>query len=277
MKSNYATISSEDTINTYFKEIKKTKPLTPQEEVDLAIKIKSGDTKSIDELVSSNLKFVVSIAKDYQGQGLLFSDLISEGNYGLIKAAKKFDHTKGFKFISYAVYWIRQSIIESLNSNSRTIRLPVNVILKENLNKKRVERFESINKRFPVNGDVLECGDVYEELNLPVCFSINNYIGDDNDEIIEYLFDKTVEGNLATLDNDKLVNVLENTLGILQPRERDIIEMYYGLNSYSDSIDLEEIGNKYNLSKERVRQINVSTLKKLRLNSSELFNFLKNN
>lgn len=277
MKNNYATISSEDTINTYLKEIKKTNGLTPNEEVELAKKIQDGDSKAIDKLVSSNLKFVVSIAKDYQGQGLLFSDLISEGNYGLIKAAQKFDHTKGFKFISYAVYWIRQSIIESLNFNARTIRLPVNVILKENLNKKRIQKFESINKRFPTHGEVLEDGEVYEELILPSCTSINNFIGEDDDEALEYLFDKSIDEDLSKLDNDKLSNVLEKTLSLLQPREREIIEMYYGLNSYPESMDLEDIGNKFGLSKERVRQINISTIKKLRLNSSELYNFLKNN
>jgi RNA polymerase primary sigma factor len=276
MKSNYATISSEDTINNYFKEIKKTKSLTPEEEVELAKRIQNGDPKAVDALVSANLKFVVSIAKDYQGQGLLFSDLISEGNYGLIKAAKKFDYTKGFKFISYAVYWIRQSIIESLNFNARTIRLPVNVIIKETLNKKRIERFESINKRYPINGEMID-GEEYEELVLPICTSINNFIGEDNDEALEYLLDSSIEEDLSKIDNTKLAKVLEKTLSLLQPRERDMIEMYYGLNSYPETMDLEDIGEKFNLSKERVRQINASTIKKLRLNSSELYNFLKNN
>ena len=130
MNKKYVNYSTDDTVSKYFKEVKKSVILTPSQEIDLAKRIKKGDTKAITELVEANLNFVISIAKDYQGQGLALSDLINEGNYGLIKAAHRFDHKRGFKFISYAVWWIKQSIIQSLNDNARVVRLPANVISK---------------------------------------------------------------------------------------------------------------------------------------------------
>ena len=130
MSKFFINYSADETINRYFKDVKKSEGLSSEKEGELAIRIQNGDTKASDELVEANLKFVVTIAKEFQGQGLPLPDLISEGNYGLIKAAYKFDHTKGFKFISYAVWWIRQSILQSLNDNARIIRLPTNVINK---------------------------------------------------------------------------------------------------------------------------------------------------
>ena len=137
MSKKFVNYTTEDTISKYFKDVKKTNTLTPDQEVELAVRIKNGDKSAIDELVTANLKFVISVAKEYQGQGLTLSDLINEGNYGLIKAATRFDHTRGFKFISYAVWWIKQSIMQSLNEHSRTVRLPTNVINKlSKINKK---------------------------------------------------------------------------------------------------------------------------------------------
>ena len=137
MNRKFVTFDTEDSIAKYFKDVRKSVILTPDEEVELAKKIKKGDAKAIDKLVKANLKFVISIAKDYQNQGLPLSDLISEGNYGLIKAANRFDHKRGFRFISYAVWWVRQSILQSLNDNARMVRLPANIINKISyLNKK---------------------------------------------------------------------------------------------------------------------------------------------
>jgi RNA polymerase primary sigma factor len=130
MSKHFINYSADETINRYFKDVKKSEGLSTEKEKELAKRIQEGDTKAIDELVEANLKFVVTIAKEFQGQGLPLPDLISEGNYGLIKAAYKFDHTKGFKFISYAVWWIRQSILQSLNDNARIIRLPTNIVNK---------------------------------------------------------------------------------------------------------------------------------------------------
>ena len=130
MSKKFVNFDNDESIVRYFKDVRKSNIITLQEEIELAKKIKNGEQKAIDKLVKANLKFVISIAKEYQGQGLLLSDLINEGNYGLIKAATRFDHTKGFRFISYAVWWIRQSILQSLNDNARLVRLPANVINK---------------------------------------------------------------------------------------------------------------------------------------------------
>ena len=156
MSKKFINFESEDSISKYFKDVRKTVLLTQQEEVDLAKKIKKGDQKAIDKLVKANLKFVVSIAKEYQGQGLALSDLISEGNLGLIKAATRFDHNKGFRFISYAVWWIKQSIIQSLNDNARMVRLPANVINKISYLNREISKFETANEREPVFGEIFD-------------------------------------------------------------------------------------------------------------------------
>ena len=192
MSKFFVNYGSDGTINKYFKDVKKSELLTLEKEIELAIKIQNGDKKAVDLLVESNLKFVVSIAKEYQNQGLSLSDLISEGNYGLIKAAYKFDHTKGFRFISYAVWWIRQSIIQSLNDNSRIIRLPTNVINKIYQLKQHIERFELDNEREPVYGEVLndDTDSVYFKIP-PNCSSLNDKINEDGDELHEIIQDSS--------------------------------------------------------------------------------------
>ena len=163
--------TSEESISNYLKEVRKIDLLTPQEEVDLAKKIIKGDKKALDRLVNANLRFVISVAKEYQGQGVPLVDLINEGNYGLIKAAKRFDHTKGFRFISYAVWWVKQSVLQSLCETSRTVRLPVNITNQLSKIKKEMEFFEQKNHRKATDLDM-----DLSILNQPSCTSLNEKI-----------------------------------------------------------------------------------------------------
>jgi RNA polymerase primary sigma factor len=278
MSKNYINLSGNDTVTKYFKEVRKSKVITPEQEVELAKKIKEGDTKAIDELVFANLKFVISIAKDYQGQGLPLSDLINEGNYGLIKAANRFDHTRGFRFISYGVWWIRQSIIQSLNDNARIIRLPSNVINKLASLKKEIEKFKFENEREPVYGDILfedTDSETFVEMELPSCKSLNETVTEDGSELYELIENpgNIVEDNFYEVD-EVVKFELEKTLSILSARERVIIDCYYGLNSDYEPMTLEAIGEKFKLTKERIRQIKERAIRKLRFNSSDLHDIL---
>jgi len=274
MSKIYVDVTDRDSISKYFKDVRKNKLLTPEEEVNLAIRIKSGDETAIDELVSSNLKFVVSIAKEYQGQGLLLSDLISEGNLGLVKAATRYDHTRGFRFISYAVHWIRQSIIQSLNDNSRTIRLPTNVIQKLSQSRKKIDKFEFENERKYVNGDI-EDDDVINILDLPNCGSLNETINEEGGELYEILEDKNSlkEDNFYDVD-ERVKSELEYSLSLLSDRERDIVECYFGINRSYEAMTLEAIGDKFKITKERVRQIKEKAIRKLKHNSNGIFDAL---
>lgn len=267
MSKKFLTYSTDDTISKYFKDVKKSTALTPEQEVELAIKIKNGDQSAIDELVSANLKFVISVAKEYQGQGLTLSDLINEGNYGLIKAATRFDHTRGFKFISYAVWWVRQSIIQSLNENSRVVRLPANVI----------NKMSKLNKEFgngEDNEDELlnEMTDFDETLlSYPKCSSLNQNVNEDGGEIIDLIVGDEIETSLEEIEvNDIVKAELNNILNVLDERERMIIESYFGINTEHDGMTLEAIGDKYDLTKERIRQIKEKAIRKLRHNTSKL-------
>lgn len=264
MSKKFVNYSTDDTISKYFKEIKKSKSLTPEQEVELAKRIKKGDQLAVDELVSANLKFVISIAKEYQGQGLTLSDLISEGNLGLIKAATRFDHTKGFKFISYAVWWVKQSIIQSLNDNSRVVRLPANII----------NKISKLNKEFG-NGEDNE-NELMSEisefdaslLNYPKTSSLNQSVNEDGGEIIDLIIGDEIQTEPEISDIVK--NELNNILSVLDERERMIIESYFGINSNHDGMTLEAIGDKYDLTKERIRQIKEKAIRKLRHNTKKL-------
>lgn len=252
---------SDELLCKYFKDIKKLDLLTPEEEIELSEKIKDGDDKALNKLIQSNLKFVVDIAKEFQFNGLDINDLINDGNEGLIKAALRFDHTKGFRFISYAIWWIRQSIIQSLNDNSRIVRLPVNVI-NDILSDKRTFSDGSDSK--------LNISD-YCLTDKPVFFSdlesddLSNILIKDNDSG----FDDT---------RDLVLDELHRVLGVLPERERDIIKLYYGFDD-EHPMTLEKIAEKYDLTKERVRQIKDSSIKKLRYEVGELstiINYEKN-
>jgi RNA polymerase primary sigma factor len=278
MNKQFINSNGDDSVTYYFKEVKKSKVITFDKEVELAKRIQEGDQSAIDELVFANLKFAISIAKEYQGQGLSLSDLINEGNYGLIKAAIRFDHTRGFRFISYAVWWIKQSIIQSLNDNARIIRLPTNVITKLSVLRKEIEKFKFENEREPVFGDfMLEDGDLdgLIDLDVPNCKSLNDVINEEGTELYELIenTDAVKFDNFYEVD-DIVKSELDKTLTTLTDRERVIIEYYYGLDSNYESMTLEAIGEKFNLTKERIRQIKERAIRKLRFNSSELYDIL---
>jgi len=277
MSKNYVGHNEYEGIYKYFKEIRKYEIITPEKEVELTNRIKSGDSSAIDELVYGNLKFVVSIAKMYQGQGLPLSDLINEGNYGLIKAAIRFDHTRGFRFISYAVHWVKQAIKLSLNDNSKSIRLPANVVNKLYKSRKQINRFEMINGREPVNGDkvLIKNGgfEVYEEPPIPPsCGSLNEVVKDF--ELIDCVADENslIPGE-EEVKEDVINDALYKTLDILNERERSVIEFYFGLNG-GDVMTLDSIGSKYGLTKERIRQIKEKAIRKLRYNAHNLYDVI---
>ena len=260
--------TSEDSISNYLKEVRKFNVLTPDEESEITKRIADGDQKAIDHLVNANLRFVISIAKEYQGQGIPLVDLINEGNYGLIKAAKKFDHTRGFRFISYAVWWVKQSILQSLCDNSRMVRLPVNITNQLSKIKKEISSFEQENHRMPINGEM-----DLSVLNHPTCGSLNDKINEDGDEVLDVIPDNTFIGPDEDIySEDVLKSQLEKTLSVLNDREKDIIKMYFGLDG--QPMTLEQIGEEYGLTKERIRQVKEKSLRKLRANSENLFEFI---
>ena len=273
MNRKFVTFDTEDSISKYFKDVRRSIILTPDEEVELAKKIKKGDVKAIDKLVKANLKFVISIAKDYQNQGLPLSDLISEGNYGLIKAANRFDHKRGFRFISYAVWWIRQSILQSLNDNARMVRLPANIINKISYLNKEIAKFEHANEREPVYGEIFDKDkEVMTMLHFPKCVSLNETINEDGDELIQLIPCEDEEDNMEI--NSKVKDELNKTLNILDEREKEIIECYFGINKDHEPMTLEAIGEKYSLTKERIRQIKEKAIRKLRHNANELYSLM---
>jgi RNA polymerase primary sigma factor len=275
MTKKYVNFDNENSLSKYFKDVRKSILLTPDEEVVLAKKIQSGDESAIEELVNANLKFVISIAKEYQNQGLALSDLISEGNYGLIKAATRFDHSRGFRFISYAVWWIKQSIIQSLNENARMVRLPANIINRLSGLKKEIEKFEFENEREPIFGEILdENSQAVELTTYPKCSSLNDLINEDGDELIDLVSDPSEDINNVVVD-ERIKNEIRKTLSILDERERNIIQSYYGIDTGCEPMTLEAIGEKYYLTKERIRQIKEKSLRKLRHNAHNLYNLIK--
>lgn len=274
MSKKFINFNDEDSLGKYFKEIRKSTILTQKEEIDLAKKIKRGNQNAINRLVNANLKFVVSIAKEYQGQGLPLSDLINEGNYGLIKAATRFDHKKGFRFISYAVWWIKQSIIQSLNENARVVRLPANVINKLSKLNKEISKFELENEREPVFGEIFDkYNEAFSLIKYPKHSSLNQIINEDGDELLELIPDDITDKDELEIDI-KLKEQINKTLSILNERERVIIELYFGINSGCESMTLESIGERYSLTKERIRQIKEKAIRKLRHNSHDLYSFV---
>jgi len=277
MSKKFVNDYGEDSIGKYFKEVRKSELLTPKEEVELAERIQDGDEVAVEILVKANLKFVISIAKEYQNQGLSLADLISEGNFGLVKAATRFDPTRGFRFISYAVWWIKQSIIQSLNDNSRMIRLPANVILKLAKIRKELEKFEFNNEREASTGEVINEDSDDDDLTViltPKVGSLNAPINEEGGELSELIAD-TSEDPLETFEIDKrLKEELKETLSVLDDRERDIIESYFGINKEYAPMTLDDIGDRYGLTKERIRQIKEKAIRKLRHNAHNLFDLM---
>lgn len=270
MNRKFVNFDDDDSISKYFKDVKKSSILTPMEEVELAKKIKNGDENAKNKLIKSNLKFVISIAKEYQGQGLPLCDLISEGNYGLIKAATRFDHTKGFRFISYAVWWVKQSIMQSLNDNARVVRLPTNIVNRLAKLNKDLSRFELDNEREPMFNELSD-GDFDEIplLSYQKSVSLNQQINEDGDELIQLIENQDEAFEEVDL-TERIKNEINKTMMILDEREKVIIENYFGLNPDVEPMTLEAIGEKYKLSKERIRQIKHKAIRKLRHNSFSL-------
>lgn len=260
-------------IEKYLQEIGKIHVLSPDEEANLAKKIKSGDGEARERLVLSNLRFVVSVAKQYQNHGLTLGDLINEGNMGLIKAAECFDETKGFKFISYAVCWIRQSILQAIAENARLIRLPLNKISTINKVNRYFTELEQEYQREPTVEEIAEKMDItptevkenMKIANRPV--SMDAPLTTDEESINLYdvyiSSDEEAQGPEAILNRDSLKKDIERSFQILSDREATILSMYYGLGGYS-SMSLEEIGTKLGLTSERVRQVKTKAIKKLK-------------
>lgn len=279
MSKKFVNDYSEDSIGKYFKEVRKSELLTIDEEISLAKRIQEGDEVAVELLVKANLKFVISIAKDYQNQGLPLADLINEGNYGLIKAALRFDVTRGFRFISYAVWWVKQSIIQSLNDNSRMIRLPANVINKLYKIRKELEKFEFENEREAYIGEVLNSESGLDEddltiMSIPKVNSLNVQINEEGGELSELIADTSEDTDEKYEIDKRLKDELNKALSVLDERERDIIESYFGINTEHSGMTLDDIGERYELTKERIRQIKEKAIRKLRHNANNLFDLM---
>lgn len=261
--TNYLNLK-EDSLSFYMREVRKCSPITAEEEVELAKRIVEGDKKALDKLVTSNLRFVIKIVKRYQNQGIPIADLINEGNYGLTIAASRFDHTKGFKFISYAIWWIKQSILQCLNENSRTVRLPGNIITKLSQIKKEIDAFEKEFHRTPNEDEV-------EQIVVPSCTSLNSLINDDGDELVNILEDNMFSSPdvLDTEGEILRVNEMKRAMKNLSEREVKIINNYFGIDG--EPMTLEMIGEEVGLTKERVRQIKESAIRKVRNNLGGIF------
>jgi RNA polymerase primary sigma factor len=257
-------------VDKYLHEISKEDLLSAEQEVELARKIKKGDEQALEKLIRSNLRFVVSVAKQYQNQGLSLPDLINEGNLGLIKAAKRFDETRGFKFISYAVWWIRQSILQALAEQARIVRLPLNKIGSINKINKALAELEQRHEREPSIQEIAKAveiapGEIKEALRnsgkpLSMDAPLNEEEEDSMYEIMESDENPAPDENLMS---ESLYHEIERALSSLTERESKIIRLYYGLNN-KHPFTLEEIGEKINLTRERVRQIKEKAIKRLK-------------
>ena len=254
-------------LEKYLQEIGKVDLITPEEEVQLAIKIKEGDQKALEKLTKANLRFVVSVAKQYQNQGLSLSDLINEGNLGLIKAAQRFDETRGFKFISYAVWWIRQSILQALAEQGRLVRLPQNKIGTYNKANKAFIAFEQEHEREPSTEElavILEMSET-EVTNIFTSNSRHTSLDAPVHEAEDVAMGDLLAGSSDTDDDvmkDSLRAEIKRILKSLSPREAEILAAYFGLDGDAGP-SIEEIGEKYDLTKERIRQIKERAIKRL--------------
>lgn len=248
-------------LDKYLQDIGKEDMITADQEVELAQKIKAGDQKALERMVNANLRFVVSVAKQYQNQGLSLPDLINEGNLGLIKAARRFDETRGFKFISYAVWWIRQSILQALAEQSRIIRLPLNQVGSLNKVRKASSRLEQEFERKPSSDEIAEKLDLPKHKIDSVLKISTRYISTDaplkEDEDMMFLDSYVSEDAIDTdepLMQESLGREIQRSLATLTEKEREVLNMYYGIGM-SHGFTLEEIGAKFDLTRERVRQI----------------------
>lgn len=257
-------------LDKYLQEIGKVDLLTPDQEIDLAIRIKKGDQVALESLTKANLRFVVSVAKQYQNQGLSLGDLINEGNLGLIKAAKRFDETRGFKFISYAVWWIRQSILQALAEQSRIVRLPLNRVGALNKIGKAYSNLEQEFEREPsatelaneLEMDVSEVADTLKISGRHVSMDAPFAQGEDN-RLLDVIQNDQQPTPDFSLMSESLRAEIDRALSTLTEREAEVIKLYFGLNK-EHSLTLEEIGERFNLTRERVRQIKEKAIRRLR-------------
>ena len=259
-------------LDKYLQEIGKEELITVEEEVELAQRIRKGDQEALEKLTKANLRFVVSVAKQYQNQGLSLPDLINEGNLGLIKAAEKFDETRGFKFISYAVWWIRQSILQALAEQSRIVRLPLNQVGSLNKINKAYGRFEQENERVPSPEELADMLDIPKEKVSDTLRVSGRHVsvdapfadGEDNN-LLDVLVNADSPNADRGLINASLATEVDRALDTLTDREKDIIKYFFGIGC--SEMTLEEIGEKFGLTRERVRQIKEKAIRRLRHSS----------
>ena len=258
-------------LEKYLQEIGKVDLLTPEEEVDLAQRIKQGDQQALEKLTKANLRFVVSVAKQYQNQGLSLSDLINEGNLGLIKAAQRFDETRGFKFISYAVWWIRQSILQALAEQSRIVRLPLNKVGSLNKINKAFSELEQEYEREPSADELADLLDIpTEEVQTTLGVAARHvsmdapFVEGEDNSLLDVLENGGTPGTDSKLEyKESLRREIERSLSTLTDRQRDVIKLYFGIG-VEHPMSLEDIGERFGLTRERVRQIKDKAINKLR-------------
>lgn len=256
-------------LDKYLQEIGREELITVEEEVELAQRIRKGDQEALDKLTRANLRFVVSVAKQYQNQGLSLPDLINEGNLGLIKAAEKFDEARGFKFISYAVWWIRQSILQALAEQSRIVRLPLNQVGSLNKINKALSQFEQKNERMPSPDELAEMLDIPREKIVDSLRVSGRHVsvdapfveGEEN-SLLDVLPNTDSPNADRGLVNESLNKEIERSLSTLTERERDIVKYFFGIGT--QEMTLEEIGEYFGLTRERVRQIKEKAIRRLR-------------
>ena len=259
-------------LDKYLQEIGHEELISVEEEVELAQRIKKGDRKALEKLTKGNLRFVVSVAKQYQNQGLSLPDLINEGNLGLIKAAEKFDETRGFKFISYAVWWIRQSILQAIAEQIRIVRLPLNQVGSVNKINRILNKFEQENERRPSVEEIADKVDLPEEKIIDA-MKVNGrhvsvdapFVEGEENSLLDILPNQDTPNADNALVLESLREEIGRALSTLNERERNIIEAFFGINQ--TEMTLEEIGDKYGLTRERVRQIKEKAIRRLRHNT----------
>ena len=256
-------------LDKYLQDISRVTLVTVDEEVELARRIKQGDRQALEKLVSANLRFVVSVAKQYQHQGMTLSDLINEGNLGLNKAAERFDETRGFKFISYAVWWIRQSILQALAEQSRMVQLPLNVVGMQNRIKKAISKFEQEHERIPSPEELGELLDLPAEKVAMVLRQSDQHLsvdapfaeGEDN-SLLDVMSNVDTPNTDHTLVSESLAMDIERALSGLTERERNVVKLFFGIGTQAMTLD--EIADRFGLTRERVRQVKEKALRQLR-------------
>lgn len=270
LKITQSTTNRENaSLEKYLREISREPLISIDEEVELAQRIHKGDRAALEKLTRANLRFVVSVAKQYQNQGLSLPDLINEGNLGLIRAAEKFDETRGFKFISYAVWWIRQSIMQAVAEQGRLVRIPLNQVGLQHIINRELAKFEQLHERHPSIDEIADRVDAPQEKIEEALNSSSRHVSvdapftdDEENSLLDVLPNPDTPSTDRALVLESLRKEISRILTILNDRERHVIEAFYGINQ--PELSMEEIGEKYGLSRERVRQIKEKAIRRLR-------------